>query len=120
MVSAVLGVAQAFAVNVTAMAPLMIGDPHDVDGEKSHKAWTEFKERLLKLKKENMIESVTVDVWWGLVQKDGPEEFDWYYYKKMASVIHEVGLKWTPILSIHACGSNVGDTVNFPLPSWVW
>lgn len=64
--------------------------------------------------------AVSVDVWWGLVEQNkGEFKFD-EYYKQMFQDIVDVGLQIIPIMSFHACGGNIGDTVNIPIPSWIW
>jgi hypothetical protein len=64
--------------------------------------------------------AVSTDVWWGVAERSGDNQFDWKYYKKMAQTVKDAGLKWVPILSFHQCGGNVGDTCDVPLPSWVF
>lgn len=98
----------AFA-DVNVMAPLMID---------SESKWQEFEQRLISLKK-NGVESISTDVWWGLVEKKYGN-YDWSVYKRMAKLIKNAGLKWTPIMSFHQCGGNVGDDCNIPIPKWVW
>jgi beta-amylase len=103
---------------INAMAPLMIGDPNNPDGQASKQAWDEFA-RQLSLGKKAGLDGISTDVWWGVVEpKEG--QFSWNYYDKMSSQIIGSGLKWVPILSFHECGGNVGDTVNVPVPFWVW
>lgn len=76
-------------------------------------------EKQLETLKSNGVYGITTDVWWGYVE---PTEgtFDWSYYKTYADTVRKAGLKWVPIMSTHACGGNVGDSVNVPIPSWVW
>lgn len=104
---------------ISVMAPLVVGDPTNPEGEGSKAAWAEFDRQLAESKKLG-IHSVSTDVWWGLVEaKEG--QFNWRYYDKMAEHITQAGLKWTPILSFHQCGGNVGDNNVFvPVPNWVW
>lgn len=103
---------------INAMAPLLVGDPHDPDGAASRGAWNEFSRDLARGKKIG-IDAISTDVWWGVVErKQG--QFDWKYYDKLSSQIIGAGLKWVPILSFHSAGGNIGDTVNVPLPMWVW
>lgn len=103
---------------INAMAPLLVGDPHDPDGAASKAAWSEFNNHLARGKKIGL-DGISTDVWWGLVErKQG--QFDWKYYDKLSSQIIGAGLKWVPILSFHSAGGNVGDNVNVPLPLWVW
>lgn len=81
--------------------------------------WDGFKKQLITLKK-NGVYAITTDVWWGDVESKGDNEFDWSYYKTYADIVRASGLKWVPIMSTHQCGGNVGDSVNIPLPSWLW
>ena len=81
--------------------------------------WNSFKNQLVTLK-NNGVYAITTDVWWGDIESKGENQFDWSYYKTYADTVREAGLKWVPIMSTHQCGGNVGDTVNIPIPSWVW
>jgi len=101
------------------MAPLLVGNPENPADPINSSAWNEFRVDLLKAKQKGFT-AVSVDVWWGLVQKAGPESFDWAYYDRVLEVLSETQLNWIPILSTHACGGNVGDNCNIPLPEWVW
>lgn len=83
------------------------------------KDWNTFKNKLITLK-NNGVYGITTDVWWGDVESNGDNQFDWSYYKTYADVVRSSGLKWVPIISTHQCGGSVGDTVNIPLPSWLW
>lgn len=81
--------------------------------------WSDFKKQLITLK-NNGVYAITTDVWWGYVESEGDNKFDWSYYKTYGDTVRAAGLKWIPIISTHECGSNVGDSVNIPLPSWLW
>ncbi len=81
--------------------------------------WNAFKNKLIILKNSGVY-GITTDVWWGDVESKGDNQFDWSYYKTYADVVRSSGLKWVPIISTHQCGGNVGDSVNIPLPSWLW
>jgi len=98
---------QASPVEVNVMAPLKI------------KNWDTFKTNLQRMKAIG-VKGVSIDVWWGMVQADGPNQFDWQYYDKAFQYIKDAGLQIKPIMSFHQCGANVGDDVYIPLPSWVW
>ena len=102
------------------MAPLMIGDPANLQCEFSTEKWTEFRSWLQKLKDQKRRPTyISVDVWMGLVN---PEEgvFDFSYYRLLFSTIIEYGFKILPIMSFHQCGGNIGDTVYQPFPAWLW
>lgn len=103
---------------VNVMAPLLIGDYKDPNGDKSRSAWDEFVGQLNQAKKLG-VNGVSTDVWWGVIEpKQG--QFDWKYYDKLSSSITNAGLKWIPILSFHQLGGNVGDTHKVPIPFWTW
>uniref|UniRef100_A0A6T5U2K4 Beta-amylase n=1 Tax=Chlamydomonas chlamydogama TaxID=225041 RepID=A0A6T5U2K4_9CHLO len=61
---------------------------------------------------------VAVDVWWGAVERD-PRSYNWSGYKQLVEMVKQTGLKVQVVLSFHACGGNVGDTAQIPLPQWV-
>ncbi|MCF6192954.1 MAG: family 14 glycosylhydrolase [Kangiellaceae bacterium] len=93
-----------------AMAPLVIETAEE---------WTEFKQQL-KMAKKIGVNAISVDIWWGLVEKRGNDQFDWTYYDKIFAKIIEAKLHIVPIMSIHRCGGYEGDACNYPVPSWVW
>lgn len=64
------------------------------------------------------VDGVVIDVWWGLVQRDDLDSYDWQIYKSFFSICGQIGLKVSAILSFHSCGCNIGD-VNIPLPKEV-
>ena len=90
-----------------AMAPLFIND------------WNRFQGDLA-LAKQLGIDAISVDVWWGDVEKDGDNQFNWSYYDNVFSKIKAAGLKVVPIMSFHQCGGSVGDDYTSYLPSWIW
>ncbi len=104
--------------NFNVMAPLLIGDVGDMNSPKSQAAWGEFDRQLAEAKKLG-VDSVSTDVWWGMIEPE-KGKFDFSYFDKLSDHIIKAGLRWNPILSFHECGGNVGDTVNVPLPSWIW
>ena len=64
-------------------------------------------------------EGVMVDVWWGVVERAAPRSYDWGAYVQLLGIVKASGLRLQACLSFHACGANVGDVVDIPLPSWV-
>lgn len=112
-------------ITVNLMAPLVVGDPADPNGGQSVDAWQKFDEQLAEIRKlgkklhlKGRI-GVSVDVWWGLIEKENGK-FDWAYYDKILERIIAAGLKWVPIISLHQCGGNVGDDRYVPIRDWVW
>ncbi|GJR68650.1 beta-amylase 3, chloroplastic [Tanacetum coccineum] len=65
------------------------------------------------------VEGVMVDVWWGLVEKDGPMKYNWDGYVELVHMVQKHGLKLQAVMSFHQCGGNVGDSCSIPLPPWV-
>ncbi|KAG8382458.1 hypothetical protein BUALT_Bualt05G0079300 [Buddleja alternifolia] len=65
------------------------------------------------------VEGVMVDVWWGLVEKDGPLKYNWEGYAELINMVQKLGLKLQAVMSFHQCGGNVGDSCSIPLPPWV-
>lgn len=55
---------------------------------------------------------------WGAVERQ-PERYDWSGYCQVFELAKSMGLKIQAVLSFHACGGNVGDSAQIPLPKWV-
>lgn len=92
---------------INAMAPLIVRER------------SEFQHQL-KVAKKLGITAISVDVWWGLVEQAGDQQFVWQYYDDVFSDIRAAGLKIIPIMAFHQCGGNVGDDCDIPLPGWIW
>eukprot|EP01018_Ginkgo_biloba_P001405 Gb_28692 [translate_table: standard] len=73
---------------------------------------------LLALKSAG-VEGVMMDVWWGLVEKDFPGQYNWSGYRDLIEMVRKHGLKIQAVMSFHRCGGNVGDSCFIPLPKWV-
>ncbi|KAL2653369.1 hypothetical protein R1flu_021497 [Riccia fluitans] len=65
------------------------------------------------------VEGIMMDVWWGIVEKDGPMKYNWSGYVELINMAKKHGLKVQCVMSFHQCGGNVGDSCNIPLPPWV-
>ncbi|PHS29888.1 MAG: beta-amylase [Alkaliphilus sp.] len=74
----------------------------------------------LEMAKDMGAESISVDVWWGDVEKYADNQFDWSYYDEVFAMIRNANLEIIAIMSFHQAGGNVGDTYHSYLPSWVW
>lgn len=59
------------------------------------------------------VEGVMVDVWWGLVEKDGPLKYNWEGYVQLVKMVQRHGLKLQVVMSFHQCGGNVGDSCRY-------
>lgn len=97
-------------LRVAAMGPL------DIQTEAE---WRSFEADLAEARALG-IASISIDVWWGQVEREGDQRFDWSWVDRVARTITAAGLSWRPVLAFHACGSNVGDTCHVPIPSWVF
>jgi len=73
----------------------------------------------LERSKRAGVHGVMIDIWWGIVERDGPMVYDFSAYRRLFEMIEETDLKIQAVMSFHAAGSNVGDTCEIPLPKWV-
>jgi hypothetical protein len=55
---------------------------------------------------------------WGAVERK-PRRYNWSGYRQLFALVRALGLKLQVVLSFHACGGNVGDNAQIPLPQWV-
>lgn len=65
------------------------------------------------------VEGIMMDVWWGLVEREKPGEYNWGGYAELLEMAKKHGLKVQAVMSFHQCGGNVGDSCTIPLPKWV-
>jgi beta-amylase len=56
------------------------------------------------------VEGVMVDVWWGVVEQEGPGRYDWEGYAELVRMVERAGLRLQMVMSFHQCGGNVGDS----------
>lgn len=63
-------------------------------------------------------EGIMVDVWWGLCEQE-PGVYNFTGYVELLKQCRALGLKVQTVMSFHACGGNIGDDVNIPIPKWV-
>ena len=99
--------------------PVFVMLPLDVisrDGALQHRQALEISLRTLR---KIGVEGVMTDVWWGIVERDGPEMYDWTAYLELLDLVERAGLKLNAVMSFHACGANVGDYFKVTLPPWV-
>lgn len=61
------------------------------------------------------VEGIMADVWWGLVERDGPMKYDWEGYAELVRMAERNGLKMQMVMSFHQCGGNVGDSCRYKL-----
>lgn len=63
-------------------------------------------------------QGIMVDVWWGICEAE-PQVYDFSSYSNIITGCAERGLTVQAAMAFHACGGNVGDSVDIPLPKWV-
>jgi beta-amylase len=68
--------------------------------------------------REGGVDGIMVDVWWGLVEREGPKDYNFQPYVELATLARDAGLKMQVVMSFHRCGGNVGDTCDIPIPQW--
>lgn len=88
--------------------------------EVRNQAEMETFERLIDEAKRAGVNAVSVDVWWGKVEKDGDQVFDWSYYDTIFQKIRDRNLKIAPIISFHRCGGGPGDDCDIRVPGWLF
>lgn len=57
------------------------------------------------------VEGIMMDVWWGLVERESPDEYNWNGYAELLEMAKKHGLKVQAVMSFHQCGGNVGSCV---------
>eukprot|EP00960_Hanusia_phi_P028275 747293-Hanusia_phi.AAC.4 len=73
---------------------------------------------LLPGAKEVGADGIMVDVWWGLCEQEAGR-YTFSGYLDLLERCQKLGLQVQAVMSFHACGGNIGDSVNVPLPGWV-
>ena len=100
------------------MAPLHI--MHYLDPKiEEEEDWKLFRRQLVECHRMG-IDAITVDVWWGSVEKEGNNIFDWEYYHKIFAEIISQDLDIIPILSFHSFDPGPESAFRAPVPDWVW
>ncbi|KAG5539482.1 hypothetical protein RHGRI_019883 [Rhododendron griersonianum] len=55
------------------------------------------------------VEGVVMEVWWGVVEREGPRVYDWGGYGEILAMARRYGLKVRAALAFHQCGTGPGD-----------
>eukprot|EP00252_Welwitschia_mirabilis_P015906 TRINITY_DN35296_c0_g1_i1.p1 TRINITY_DN35296_c0_g1~~TRINITY_DN35296_c0_g1_i1.p1 ORF type:complete len:548 (+),score=100.59 TRINITY_DN35296_c0_g1_i1:70-1713(+) len=76
-------------------------------------------EKDLRALKSADVDGVMVDCWWGIVEGDHPQKYNWSGYRQLFDIVRRAKLKLQVVMSLHECGGNVGDDVHIPLPKWI-
>mmetsp|Transcript_21021 Transcript_21021/g.29487 ORF Transcript_21021/g.29487 Transcript_21021/m.29487 type:complete len:458 (-) Transcript_21021:87-1460(-) len=109
----VLIIQSSLAIPVSVMLPLnTVGINGSLEDPTTLQNW-------LKQCKQGGIDGVMSDVWWGIVEQAGPQQYNWAPYLQLANYVKQAGLTLQVVMSFHECGGNVGDDCDIPLPPWV-
>ncbi|XP_068666218.1 beta-amylase 3, chloroplastic-like [Aristolochia californica] len=65
------------------------------------------------------VEGIVVEVWWGIVERDGPRVYDWGGYLDIVDLAGRYGLKVRAVMAFHQCGRGPDDSPWIPLPHWI-
>lgn len=65
------------------------------------------------------VEGVVMEVWWGLVEREGPRVYNWGGYAEIVAMARSCGLKVKAVMAFHQCGTGPEDPFWIPLPPWV-
>ncbi|CAK9859081.1 unnamed protein product [Sphagnum jensenii] len=118
--------------NNCAQVGILNGQTNEVDyGETAPPTPTNDKDKSLPTAAEKLfiadldklrsvgVRGVMVDCWWGIVEAEGPGQYNWKGYDRLFSIVSDAGLDLHVVMSFHACVKDVGDSVEIPLPNWV-
>ncbi len=78
--------------------------------------WDAFRAQL-KIAKAVGIDAVSVDVWWGKVERNADNQFDWSYYDRVLAEIETVGLHWVPSSLFTSAAGLWVINCNIPIPA---
>ncbi|KAK9152394.1 hypothetical protein Syun_010703 [Stephania yunnanensis] len=73
----------------------------------------------LKALKLAGVHGITVEVWWGIVERSSPLNYDWSLYEELFRMISVSGLKLHVSLSFHSCTRSSSGKGVLTLPSWI-
>ncbi|XP_060218622.1 beta-amylase 7-like isoform X1 [Lycium barbarum] len=103
----------------TPYIPVYVMLPLGVINMKSELVDADGLVKQLRVLKSINVDGVMVDCWWGIVEANVPQEYNWNGYKRLFQVVREHKLKIKVVMSFHECGGNIGDDACIPLPHWV-
>jgi beta-amylase len=103
---------------IHAMAPLLVGNPNDMNSDETKAALADWRRQLAEAKNLK-IDGISMDFWWGMIEQE-KGKFNFDYFHALTDDVIKAGLDVAAVLSFHQCGGNVGDTENIPIPTWVW
>lgn len=112
------------------IGPLQVVDPKTAMW-RQNPAWDDFRLQLREARSLGAT-AVEIDIWWGLVQAQGPDSFNWEYYDYLFEIVDQVSretdghgtplgpISVIPTFSHHQLGGYAGDGAMYiPLPKWL-
>ncbi|GLU23937.1 hypothetical protein SLE2022_399110 [Rubroshorea leprosula] len=73
----------------------------------------------LKALKLAGVHGIGVEVWWGIVERLSPLEYDWSLYEELFKLISDSGLKMHVALSFHSNVNSSSGKGGISLPLWI-
>ena len=104
-------------IDFNAMAPLHVMHYNDSNLEENED-WVLFSKHLDEANSIG-VDAISVDVWWGFVEKQN-NNFYWSYYFKVFNLIIENNLDIIPIMSFHSFDPGENSKFKAPVPLWAW
>ena len=104
-------------IDFNAMAPLHVMHYNDSNLEENED-WILFSKHLDEANSIG-VDAISVDVWWGFVERQN-NEFYWSYYFKVFDMIIENSLDIIPIMSFHSFDPGENSKFRAPVPLWAW
>lgn len=103
----------------TPYIPVYVMLPLGVINQQCQLVDPESLQKYLRTLKSANVDGVMVDCWWGIVEGESPQKYDWSGYRELFNIVRNSKLKLQVVMSLHECGGNVGDDVNITLPQWI-
>ena len=104
-------------IDFNAMAPLHVMHYNDSTLEEDED-WVLFSKHLDEAHSIG-IDAISVDIWWGFVERQN-NQFYWSYYFKVFDLIIENNLDIIPIMSFHSFDPGKNSKFRAPVPLWAW
>ncbi|KAM7250115.1 hypothetical protein ACFE04_021998 [Oxalis oulophora] len=73
----------------------------------------------LKALKMAGVHGIAVEVWWGIVERFSPFQYDWTLYEELFNLISQLGLKLHVALSFHSNQHSFTGNGGVSLPLWI-
>ncbi|GAV68812.1 Glyco_hydro_14 domain-containing protein [Cephalotus follicularis] len=73
----------------------------------------------LKALKLAGVHGIAVEVWWGIVERFSPSEYNWSLYEELFKIITDMGLKLHVAFSFHSTKRSSNGKGGVSLPMWI-